>query len=374
MDWYLPGTKAGGPVRSIHSLINLMKEEYDFYIITSDTDLGMTSPYANIEANTWLKKENVNYYYCSLNKKTPDSIIQVINQLNPQLVYLNSFWSYPFSISIIKAKSKGVLKAPLLLATRGMLGKGALSLKPIKKKIFITLAKICGWYKHVNFHATNVQEKEDILAQFKSASVSIVANTNSGTVVVSERKKNPGQLKLFYLSRIARVKNLHLALKALSKLGKEANIEYDIYGNLEDKNYWEECNAIIKNLPANIKVKYKGELAFNEVQQKISEYHALFLPTLNENFGHSIVESLLCGCIVVVSDQTPWTDINNFGGYALPLIDETEFAKAIKVLALMDENEFKIRSQKSINYISDKLSLRKSSEDYKKLFDGAIKN
>ena len=70
--------------------------------------------------------------------------------------------------------------------------------------------------------------------------------------------KETGELKLFYLSRIAKVKNLHYALDVLSKIKTEGRITYDIYGSLEDKTYWKECETIIKKLPSNIKVNYKG--------------------------------------------------------------------------------------------------------------------
>ena len=38
IDWFLPGTKSGGPVRSYANMIAYFKNEFDFYIITRDTD------------------------------------------------------------------------------------------------------------------------------------------------------------------------------------------------------------------------------------------------------------------------------------------------------------------------------------------------
>ena len=44
IDWYLPGYKAGGPIRSCASIINCLKNDFDFAVITSDTDFSDDTP------------------------------------------------------------------------------------------------------------------------------------------------------------------------------------------------------------------------------------------------------------------------------------------------------------------------------------------
>jgi len=362
-------------VRSIFSLVSLIKNFYDLYIITSNCDLGSNEEYKNVKADTLFEKDGVHYYYFSKSKMNAGGVTDQINKINPQLIYLNSFWSYNFSIGIIKAKNNNLVKAPLLLAPRGMLGKGALSLKSGKKILYLLLAKMFNWYAKVTFHATNEQEKIDILKRFKKAKVLLAPNLNSGTVYAIEKTKDEKKIKLFYLSRIAKVKNLHFALEVLSSIPKDLTVEYDIFGNIEDKDYWKLCESIIQKLPANVKVNYKGELAFNEVQAVIVNYHALFLPTLNENFGHSIVESLLCGCPVVTSDQTPWNDMEKHGaGYALDLENKNKFVEVLSTLALLNNSEYKLKSEQAIKYISHKLNINESIKQYKDLFNESTKN
>ena len=55
VDWYLPGYKAGGPIRSIANMYSQLKNEYDFLIVTSDMDLHEATPYANIISDRWTK-------------------------------------------------------------------------------------------------------------------------------------------------------------------------------------------------------------------------------------------------------------------------------------------------------------------------------
>ena len=221
------------------------------------------------------------------------------------------------------------------------------------------------------------KDRSNIHDMFKiyGAKILIAPNLNSGAALYVEKSKTEKHLKLFYLSRIARVKNLHFALETLTLIPSDLTIEYDVFGNNEDKTYWNECESIIQKLPANIKVKYKGELSFDEVQNIISAYHALYLPTLNENFGHSIVESLLSGCVVITSNQTPWNDMEKSGvGFALDLNQKEKFIEAIVKTAMLNNNDYKLKSEAAINYISSKLDIEKNVEQYRTLFNGTIKN
>ncbi len=57
-DWYEPGFKAGGPIQSCKNIVNTLADEFDFYIFTSDRDLGDKNPYQDIQTDTWLKLPN----------------------------------------------------------------------------------------------------------------------------------------------------------------------------------------------------------------------------------------------------------------------------------------------------------------------------
>jgi len=375
IDWFLPGTKAGGPVRSVYSLITALKDEFDFYLITSNCDLGENKPYTIIKPNELFFQDNINYCYFDKSHLNRENILLLINKINPDLIYINSFWSASFSVSIVQLKNKNLITCPLLLAPRGMLGKGARSLKSFKKNIYLSIAKLFGWYTNIIFHASQKQEESDIKKVFKNANIKIAPNINSLPLTRNTSDKIAKQLKLFYLSRVARVKNLHFALEVLKLIPTEYKIEYDIYGNLEDKEYWEECKIIISELPPNIKVTYKNEISFDKIQNTINNYHCLYLPTLNENFGHAIVESLLCGCPAIISDQTPWNDLKQYeAGFAIELTNQEAFKQAILFYADLNQEQFNQATNKAHQYISSKINIKQTIELYKKLFNDCIKN
>ena len=69
-------------------------------------------------------------------------------------------------------------------------------------------------------------------------------------------EKKPNELKLVYIARIHPTKN---TLKAIEWLGGlSGNIQYDIYGSIENEIYWKQCQDAISRLPQNITVRYKG--------------------------------------------------------------------------------------------------------------------
>lgn len=370
IDWYLPGNKAGGPVKSVYSMLNVLKDEFNFFVITTNSDLGSSQPYENIESDKWVKHNDIPVYYFSKENLKSKNLLEVINRIEPDLVYLNSFWSYKFSLVPLQYKKSGKLKADIVLAPRGMLGKGAMSIKPLKKKLFISLLKFVNLHAKTIFHATTADEKIEISKVLKKAEVRIASNVNSAQLIEKRTiRKVSGEIKLFYLSRIARVKNLHYALEALSSIETTGKIIYDIYGSLEDKQYWKECEAIIKKLPKNIKVNYKGDLSFEQVQPMIENYHFLFLPTLNENFGHSIYETLMSACPVIISDTTPWTGVNDADcGFALPLNDKQEFADVIKGSVSFDNDLYVFMCQNCRIFMKEKINSESDIKAYKALF------
>ncbi|NNE56159.1 MAG: hypothetical protein HKN32_09070, partial [Flavobacteriales bacterium] len=61
-DWYLPGYKAGGPIRSLSNLVYRL--DLDWSVVTSNRDHAAVEPYPNIEPNVWIhgtKGERVIY-------------------------------------------------------------------------------------------------------------------------------------------------------------------------------------------------------------------------------------------------------------------------------------------------------------------------
>ena len=62
-NYYYPGFKAGGPIRSIKNICDVLFNEFEFYILTTDRDMNETNAYPNIITNKWIHIDGYNIYY-----------------------------------------------------------------------------------------------------------------------------------------------------------------------------------------------------------------------------------------------------------------------------------------------------------------------
>lgn len=222
-------------------------------------------------------------------------------------------------------------------------------------------------YKNVTWIASSENEKKDILKVFKDEkNIKIASDLTSDYSKVKYEKnilKKPGQLNIVFISRIHPMKNLIFAIQLLEKI--KGNIIFDIYGPIEDLDYWKSCEIEINNLPKNIYVNYKGMLEHNSVIKTFREYHLFLLPSLGENFGHVIPEALIAGCPVIISDQTPWKNLEELGiGYDLDIKDENKFIEKIQFFVDMSNEEYQKYSKNAFNYAKNNSNINQTKDNF----------
>jgi len=352
--YYIPSIKGGGPIRSIKNLVDNLSEKLDFYIVAVDRDLGDDKPFYNIKTNKWIQVGNAKVFYISPYKLTWQKIAKVINSVDYEMLYLNSFFSYKFSIvPILLNKIKRISRKPIVMAPRGQFSPGALGLKSEKKKFYIKLVKALGLYRNVIWHATADTEKKDIKSIFGNKAKIKIANnltTNYKELMYDKNiVKKKGELKIVFISRVHPKKNLKKAIELLKEI--DGQIEFNIYGPLEDKVYWAECEDVIKNLQKNVKIVYKGIVKHEKITDIFKEHHIFLFPTLGENFGHVISEAFIGGCPVIISDQTPWRGLEKLNvGWDIALNDAERFKAALQCCVDMTREQYALISKNAFEY------------------------
>lgn len=369
-DWFLPGYMAGGPIQSVATLTKELSNDFNFKIITTDRDFKSDKAYDTIVANKWTRFEDRDVFYISPENITEAYILEIVKQTPHDVIYLNSLYSKFFSIIPLQWKRKKIIDSKIILAPRGMLGDGALAIKPVKKRLFIFYAKCIGLVKGITWQSTSAQETKEIKKRIgNDASIVEISNLPNSAKEIKTILKNENTLKLCFISRISEKKNLNYAIEVLKTISNY-KIELDVFGPIEDANYWETCKTNAKGLPQNITFNYNGILKPHEIGSTVQNYHALFLPTLNENYGHIIVETLQHGRMVILSDQTPWRELSSeHVGYDISLDNSNEFKKAIEELCLLNQTQFDEQSTFCINYIKQKLNVDVIKNQYINLFN-----
>lgn len=375
-DYYVPGIKGGGPIQSIKNIVDNLKSEFNFYIIAKDRDLGDREPYKNIQQDKWQIVGNANVYYVSEEKFNIFNITKIINEVNYDVLYLNSFFAIKTGLMpIILRKFKKIDNKKIVMAPRGQFSKGALQLKSLKKSLYIKTFKILNLHKDLIWQSTAEIESKDIKQVFGDDITVKLANNLTANydelLYTKNIEKRSGSIKLVFLSRITPKKNLKKAINFLSKI--KGNVIFDIYGPIEDKFYWNECKNEINKLGSNIEVNYRGSIQHNEINNMFNKYHIFLFPTLGENFGHVISEALIGGCPVILSDQTPWRKLEEKNvGWDIPLEDENKFIDIIQKCIDMNKEEYLNLSMDAFNYGKIQSNCKEDIEATKQLLNSAL--
>lgn len=342
---FLPGKKFGGPPISVDNFCSLMKED-ECFIVTRNHDMGETETYKDIKSG-WNDRGNCKVLYLSDKEYGYRKYEEVIKEINPDVIYLQGLFQNCIIPCLFLAKKHNI---PVLLAPRGELCAGAFK-KKYKKVPYIIFLKIFGLLNKVHFQSTSEEETEAIMQHLGITEDRIHFLTNVPSIPKKEYpvpEKQPGVAKFVFISRIVRKKNLKDAISYFKNI--DGDVTFDIYGPIEDKDYWQECQDEIKLLPSNIKVNYCGLVSHDQIHETFARYHAFLFPTLSENFGHVIAEALSVGCPVIISDQTPWNDVEKYNaGWALAIDKEQLFVNAIRALMGYknnDEGNIRVNSKK----------------------------
>ena len=316
-----------------------MKERYIIYVFTTDRDLNETAPYPNIKADKWIAYDKgIQVFYCSPQLLTWGHIREQIKAVNPDFIYLNSMYSRYFSIYPLLMKKLGIISSKVVLAPRGMLKDSAVQFKSKKKKFFLTAFRQMRLHRFIHFHATDKTEVNDVQRYFgEKTQVTMASNFPGmikdypGSVV---KKKN--ELSVIFIGRLHPVKNVDFLLRVLKPV--RGNVTLTIVGNAEDEAYVNQCKSIISELPAQVKVRFVGEIPNNQVGEIIAQHHIFALPTQGENFGHAIFEALAAGKPVLISDQTPWRHLQKTSaGWDIPLQHPEQFTNALQQAVDLDQ-------------------------------------
>ncbi len=376
---YLPGYKSGGPIRTIANMVDHLGDEIEFFLITSDRDRTENTPYPSVKVNEFNMVGKASVFYASPDMMNFRQLGELIKRTPFDILYLNSFFNPRFTIiPLVLWKLKMISQKPVIIAPRGEFSEGALKLKWLKKRTYIAFAKATGLYKNVIWQASSEYEERDIRKWFGDSAVVHIAPdltpANAGSVnqelYQNRRKKEKDFLKIIFLSRISPMKNLDGALRILEKV--KGHVEMNIYGPVTDETYWAKCREIIDRMPDNVKVTYKGSVPHEEVPKVMAEHDLFFFPTHGENFGHVIHEALSVGTPVLISDQTPWRDLEKRqAGWDLSLSNEEKIINVVEFCCSMPSQEFFKYNKGAYSFIASSVKSTGAIEANRKIFKEA---
>ena len=122
-------------------------------------------------------------------------------------------------------------------------------------------------------------------------------------------------------------------------------------------------------------MNYGGILDYSNKSIVIQQHHCFLFPTLNENYGHVIAESLANSRPVILSKgTTPWDDMDKRAGFVIDLSNAEGFTNALDCIAEMDQDEYSKFVASTKKYFLDKTADDDAVSKHKMMFRSIIDN
>lgn len=327
------GVEATGPNQSMIGMARALRDRFRFRVIAEAVPGDRIGDWGEVSGIEQLPLANSRFGARGLR--------DALNRTAYDVVITNGFFDRNLTIPLLVLRRlRRIPERPVMVAPRGEFSPGALRLGHCRKRSYIAAARMLGLLRDVTFQATSEAEAEDIRRALPFVGAIVVTpNIRPTSAQVAPRPRAPdAPLRVAFLSRIDRKKNLEFAIDVLARAG--VPIEFTIFGPVSDADYWQACQRIMASLPPSVSVRHAGTLPQSAVGDALAGQDLFFLPSLGENFGHAIADALLAGTPVLLSDQTPWRGLEAAGGgWDLPLDRPDAFVAAVQKVARQAREE-----------------------------------
>lgn len=210
------------------------------------------------------------------------------------IINIQSWWNLVAVFSALICKIKGW---KYVITPRGMLSPYTYQSSTLKKVIHFFIGN--SLLKSAIIHATANDESLKIEALNSKYQIKIIPNfVNLNTPIIPRKSNEIWQL--LFLSRIHPKKGLDVLIKSLSLL------KFDYHLNIVgdgDLSYINSLKRIASDYNVSDKITWHGSL-YNERKFEIyAQSDIMILPSHDENFANNVLESLLMGTPVIITEN-----------------------------------------------------------------------
>ena len=234
-----------------------------------------------------------------------------------EIFHVHGLWMMP---NVYPSEVARSLERPLVLSPRGMLGKEALEFSRTAKHVFWALRQKRAIEAVNCFHATAQSEYDDIRAFGLKQPVAIIPNgidlPDLRSIRALKFSNNTVQSKRPFVLSLGRVhpkKGLDRLIVAFSKIACEfPDWDLRIVGP-EERGHVADLNRLIVSMNLSKQISIGPPLFGDEKIRIMSEAELFALPTLHENFGITVAESLAVETPVISTKGAPWRGLEEQG-------------------------------------------------------------
>lgn len=329
---YLPATRYGGPVQSVHGLcMALAARGHDVHVFATSVDgpgdsavpLGRCVPTDGVSVwyfpSRWLRRL---YWSPPMARALRQQVASF------DLVHLHSIFLWP---TWAAARAARAARVPYLLSPRGMLVKDLFQARSrIAKTAWMALVERANLAHASGVHVTSVIEAVEA-RKFGFRLGGRIVEVPNGVALAPELPLVPGEGSgyLLMLGRINWKKRIEIALEALELVD---GIRLVVAGG-DDDGLAAALRARATALGILERVDFVGPVAGDAKRRLLRGALALLMPSLSENFGNSALEAMAEGTPAIVAPQVGIADfVRDSGAGFVVAPDATALADVIRQL------------------------------------------
>lgn len=294
---YLPATRYGGPIHSVHGLCRaLARAGHEVTVLTTNVDGPGDSP-VPLDRPVTLDGVSVRYFPSRLLRRL--YVSTPLARALPQavavadVVHLHSVFLWPTLAAARAAQAAGV---PYVLSPRGMLVRELIARRSAwVKRAWIALFEQRTIAAAAAVHCTSELEREELLALgLHPRETFVVPN---GVELPSAPPAAARTDTILYLGRINWKKGLDRLVEAMREIPQGRLV---IAGN--DEEGLAPClRAQAEAAGVAARVSFPGHVEGAAKQELLAAAAVVVLPSVSENFGNAVLEAMAAGCPVVVT-------------------------------------------------------------------------
>ncbi len=328
---YLPATRYGGPIYSVHGLARAQaRRRDDVHVFTTNVDGAGVS---DVPLSTPVDIEGVKVWYfpCGLGRRlyrSPAMAQALLAQIDRfDVAHLHSAFLWPPLVSARMAAKRGV---PYVFAPRGMLMPELIRAKSrLAKLLWIELVERRTIKHAAALHVTSDAERDGVeRLGLMARRVAVIANGVELPPCFTARAPDR-PAAILSLGRISWKKGLDRLIRALPYA---QNADLIIAGN-DDERLTPRLRTLANDIGVADRVQFLGPVEGDEKWRLIQSAAIFALASYSENFGNAVLEAMACARPVVITPEVGLAKIVSAVGAGVVSVGDPEiFGRAMAEL------------------------------------------
>lgn len=317
---YKPAYVYGGPVVSVSALCEQLQSRGVQITVFSTTANGNAE--LDVPTNSPVPVDGISVYYFKRISGDPTHLSPGflrklwVSCRQFDVIHVHTWWN---TFSVLGALIGVIRGVPVVLSPRGTLSTYSFRGKNRSLKALIHFFFGRWLLPKFWFHVTSYHEEKDIYRFGSTRKIVTIPNMVRFPATVPAPNVAGEVFRLVFFSRIDEKKGLDLLIRALATV----DIPYTLHvGGMGDAGYIDSLKVLAAAL--GVSVGWKGQINGDSKYDFLAGYDMSVLPSLNENFGNVVIESLSVGTPVLVSNEVglcEYIEASGFGWVCDPAAD-----------------------------------------------------